>query len=89
MKTIEHTDVDTFEKTEQQFDDFHYELAENVKEFVRDKYQIDLKVAEIFSTNVLSNKEGTKLIIGVIKNRNANENIAEKYKISIEKLIEV
>ena len=37
-------------------------------------------------TPILSNKEGDKLIIGLIKNLTDGEHIPDKYKITIEKL---
>lgn len=84
MKRIEYIDEDTFEKTYQYFEEFHYELAENIKSDIHDKYQIGWKIAE--TTEILSNKDGDKLIVGVIKNRKEGELNAEKYKITIEKI---
>jgi len=84
MKKIEYTDENTFEITDQYFEEFHYELAENIKSDIHDKYQIGWKIAK--TTDILSNKDGNKLIIGVIKNRKEGEINAEKYKITIEKI---
>ena len=84
MKNIIYVDETTFEKTEQQFEDFHYELAKNIKEDIYDKYDVGLKKAK--TTEILSNKDGNKLIIGIIKNRFNDEKISEKYRITIEKL---
>ncbi len=86
MKKVEYVDETTFEKTEQQFEDFHYELAKNIKSDIHDRYQIGWKVAE--ATSILSNKDGDKLIIGVIENRNNGELVANKYRITIEKVVE-
>jgi hypothetical protein len=84
MKIITYVDENTFEKTEQQFGDFHYELAENIKEYIHDRYDVGCKLAN--ATEILSNKDGDKIIIGVIKNRLNDELISEKYRITIEKI---
>ena len=84
MKRIEYVDENTFERTYQYFEEFHYKLAENIKSDIHDKYQIEWKAAK--TTDILSNKEGDKLIIGVIKNRKEGELSTEKYKITIEKI---
>ena len=84
MKIITYVDENTFEKTEQQFGDFHYELVENIKEDIHDRYDVGWKLAK--TTEILSNKEGDKLIVGVIKNRLNDEEISEKYRITIEKI---
>jgi len=83
MKTIKFIDPETFEEKEQQFDDFHYELAKNIESFLTNNYQTNLKAAK--TIKVFSNKEGDRLIAGLIRNRNNNEIFAEKYKITIEK----
>lgn len=79
-----YVDETTFEKTEQLFEDFHYELAENIKNDISTRYNICWKLAG--PTQIISNKDGDKLIIGVIKNRINNEIVSEKYKITIEKI---
>jgi hypothetical protein len=84
MKKMIYVDETTFEKTEQEFSEFHFDLAENIKDDISTRYDIGWKLAK--TTDIMSNKDGDKLIIGVIKNRLNNEMVAEKYKITIEKL---
>ena len=84
MKKIEYIDETTFEKTIQEFEDFHYELAENIKSDIHDRYQVGLKNAIV--TSIISNKDGDKLIVGLIKNRYNGELVADKYRITIEKV---
>lgn len=80
MKKITYIDYETFEKTEQDFSDFQMELAENIKGHIASKYDLDKL------TDILSNKNGDKLIIGLIKPRMADEPNAEIYRITIEKV---
>ena len=79
MKKIKFTDPETFEEKEQQFDDFQYELAEDIKKFAKEKYKIDL------TTEIISNKDGDKLFVGLLKHREPGEN-SKKYRITIEKI---
>lgn len=85
MKKLDYVDEFTFEKTEQQFEDFHYDLAKNIISDIHDRYEVGWKKAKV--TGLLSNKEGDKLIICVIENRNNGELVANKYRISIEKVV--
>lgn len=78
MKTIKFTDPDTFDESEQSFEDFHYELAEKIKEFLKDNFK--------HTTQIISNKEADKLSIGIMKDRQPGDAV-EKYKITIEKII--
>ena len=78
---------DTFEKIEQRYDDFHYEIAETVRLALYDKYQMINKTGDV--TNLMSDLDCDKLIVGLIKRRNNGELVADKYKIIIEKLVQV
>lgn len=81
MKKIIYVDAETFEQTEQQFDDSHFELTESIVNFLTSSFQ-----KGSFITNAIGDKDGKKLIIGVIKNRKDGETVAEKYRITIEKI---
>jgi hypothetical protein len=85
MKKMEYVDETTFEKTEQEFDDFHYEIAEIIQNNLRDSLITEI-IKPTMVTPVMSDKFGEKLIIGVIKERKEDEEFGEKYKITIEKI---
>ena len=80
MRKVNYIDEKTFEKTEQEFENFHYGLAENIREDIINKYEPET------ITPIISNKEGTQLIVGVLKNRAKGQVFADKYRITIEKL---
>lgn len=81
MRTKIYIDPETFEATQLNFEEFHYELAEKVSKAIGEVF------VKTTVTDILSNKEGDKLIIGVFKERNPGEK-SEKYKITIEKVVE-
>jgi hypothetical protein len=85
MKKMEYVDETTFEKTEQEFDDFHYEIAEIIQNKLRDSLITEI-IKPTMVTPVMSDKFGERLIIGVIKERKEDEEFGEKYKITIEKI---
>ncbi len=76
--TIDYFDPETFEKTTHEFDEYHYELLQSFRELLSSK--------TIVITQPLSDKEGKLLMFGVIRERRDDEIIAEKYKITIEKI---
>lgn len=75
MKTIVFVDEITFEETEYRFDTFHYSIAQQIQQSLNN------------TTPIMTNKSGDQLIVGVKKERSNGEQIAETYKIIIEKLI--
>lgn len=79
MEKMTHVDEITFNKTTHLYDDFHYYIAAVIKNTTAWRSQDVI-------TPILSNKEGDKLIIGLIKNLTDGEHIPDKYKITIEKL---
>ncbi len=83
MKTILFTDPANFEQTEQQFEEFHYDLGELIEEFLRDNVG-HLDISD--TTRLISNQEGDKLMIGVMKKRKEGQITSEKYRITIEKI---
>jgi|AntRauTorckE6833_2_1112554.scaffolds.fasta_scaffold08802_8 hypothetical protein len=85
MKKMEYVDETTFEKTEQEFDEFHYEIAEIIHNNLRDSLITEI-IKPTMITSVMSDKSGEKLIVGVIKGRKDDEDFGKKYKIIIEKI---
>ena len=85
MKKMEYVDEATFEKTEQLFEDFHYKIAEIIQNNLSDNLTTEV-IKPTMVTPVMSDKLGEKLIIGVIKERKDDEELGEKYKITIEKI---
>lgn len=79
---ITYYDPETFLPTEHEFDDFHYKLTETVRNIV----SLDEKPLDGIVSTIICNNEGKKLMFGFIKNRHNGEEIAEKYKITIEKI---
>lgn len=74
MKKLKYIDKDTFSETEHSFEEFHYSIAEKIQKYLDN------------TTVIISNKDGDKLILGVIKDRKEGEEISDKYKITIEKI---
>ena len=72
----------TFETSVQEFEDFHFELAERIKKILEEIKDMDIS----FITNVISNEEANKLMIGIMKTRKIGQEISEKYRITIEKI---
>ena len=92
MEKIIYTDPYTFEDTELEFSDFHYKLAENIKEYIKEKYLctdnlLSLEKQHYIST-VMPITDNTKLVIGLMLDRKNGETVAEKYNIIIEKISE-
>ena len=91
MKKITFTDPDTFDSKEQQFEDFHYELIDDIKEFIKEKYKCSEKISNIADyclTDVISNKEGTELVFGIMGRRECGESSTAKYRVSVENISE-
>lgn len=79
MKKITHVDPNDFEKTEVEYDDFHYELAERLRYLMEDYAEDDESI-----TGIIPDKEGNHLILGLIKREPGEK--GEKFKITIEKI---
>jgi len=88
MKKIKFVDPETFVESEQEFEDFHFNLAERIGGYLKMKYETTLKEAVVVTSSPMSDKEGKKLIVGLVKNREKGAENAEKYRITIEKLEE-
>ena len=90
MKKIIHTDYETFEETIQEFDDYHYDVAKEIRNFVKEKFDCSESSFSIDNkdciTDLYSTREANELFFGIIKDRKNKEVIAEKYKITIEKI---
>lgn len=91
MKKIIFVNPETFEETIQEFEECHYKLATDVKEFVQDRHQcINKSIGDLgascFITDLISDQEGKKLMIGIVKKRKEGQIIAEKFRITIEKI---
>lgn len=76
MQEIIFTDPETFEEIKHEFDDFHMGIARSI--------QGDLPGYN--TTSIISNKDGDKLFVGILKDRKPGEEVAEKYRIIIEKI---
>ena len=81
MKSVVYFDPETFAASQNEFTDFHYELQLKLREAATKEFGDDAVVSA-----VISDKEGEKLMFGIIRNRHNGEEIAEKYKITIEKI---
>lgn len=82
MEKITYVDPETFEEFEQEFEELHFDIAESIKDSLRDTFK---HIATV--TKILSNKEGDKLMIALLKNRKPGDENAKKYKITIEKFV--
>ena len=80
-----YVDETTSEESIQKFDTLQYALAEVIRVHIINIFQDEIKNVSAV-TDVMSNKEGNKLIVGVMRNRNTNEETADKYRIIIEKI---
>lgn len=78
MKIITYYDPETFTPTEIEFSEYHMSLANNLRTVVS-------SIPDATVTDMMCDKEGKQLMFGLIKNRHNGEEIAEKYKITIEK----
>jgi len=86
MKEIIFIDPETFEEIKQEFDDFHYAIAEEIQEALSGKKICDNCLHFSYTTKIVTNFDGDKLFIGIMKDRKTAEEVAEKYKITIEKI---
>ncbi len=75
MEKMEYVDPMTFDVTEVEYKDTHYEVAEKIRNmFICDEYTL-------LTTNILATKEADKLLVGVKRGN-------DKYRIIIEPINE-
>jgi hypothetical protein len=79
MKTLTHVDPNDFKETQLEYDDFHCELANRLRELLSMEAEDDETITEI-----MPNQEGNLLLFGLIKREVGQK--GEKFKITIEKL---
>lgn len=79
MKKVEFTDSETFERVEVEYDEFHCQLAEEIVNIMQHLHK---------STPIMYEKEGKKIMIGIMKDRTPGGAHAEKFKITIERINE-
>lgn len=77
---MKHINAETFKESEIEIEDFHYSLADGIRNSLHTKYYPTIcDVSEILTS------DDNKLILGLFKNRKVGEP-SHKYKITIEKL---
>ena len=90
MKKAIYVDFETFEETEQEFGDYHFELADEIRKFVKERFgckdQLLEESGKAYITDIITDREGDKFQFAVFKARKDMETVAERYKIIIQKI---